>query len=321
VAVERGLRWLMAHQMQDGSWRFDHQKHAFCKGACRDPGSIGSSTAATSLALLPFLGAGYTHEQGEYQRVVQNGLYYLMSRATETRHGLDLQEGTMYAQALSTIVFCEAYSMTADRALAEIAQPALNYIVSAQHAAGGWRYYPGEPGDITSTGWHIMALKSGQMAGLRVPPATLHRAGYFLDQVQEDYGAAYGYQAASREPTTSAIGLLCRLYLGWTPEGEPLIRGTDKLIRRGPSSQNMYYNYYAAQVLHHQAAEGWPEWNEKLREHLIASQAAEGHEAGSWAFDDAKTNVAGRLFDTSMAILNLEVYYRYLPLYGEAAVE
>ena len=54
------------------------------------------------------------------------------------------------------------------------------------------------------------------MAYLRVPPATMRKAGYFLDYVQSDRGAVYGYQRPeSRRPATTAIGLLCRMYLGW----------------------------------------------------------------------------------------------------------
>jgi hypothetical protein len=55
LAVERGLRWLAAHQRKDGSWHFNHQQGA-CQGLCRNPGTEASTTAATSLALLAFLG-------------------------------------------------------------------------------------------------------------------------------------------------------------------------------------------------------------------------------------------------------------------------
>ena len=62
-AVERGLWWLVAHQREDGSWHFDHQE-GNCRGLCRNPGSETSTTAATAIALAPFLGAGYTHQDG-----------------------------------------------------------------------------------------------------------------------------------------------------------------------------------------------------------------------------------------------------------------
>ena len=75
---------------------------------------------------------------------------------------------------------------------------------------------------MTVTGWQLMALKCGQMAGLRVPKPTLYMVTRFLDHVQTDGGAGYGYMTPhSKTPqskaTTTAIGLLCRMYTGWRP--------------------------------------------------------------------------------------------------------
>jgi len=50
LAVERGLRWLAAHQRQDGSWSFDLTKPP-CGGLCRNSGTEASATAATGIAL------------------------------------------------------------------------------------------------------------------------------------------------------------------------------------------------------------------------------------------------------------------------------
>ena len=100
LAVVRGLRWLMAHQRHggstDGSWNFDHHK-SICQGQCADPGTEGSSTGATALALLPFLGAGHTHLEGEYRDTVRRGLYYLTGRAIvstddNATDGVDLRD-------------------------------------------------------------------------------------------------------------------------------------------------------------------------------------------------------------------------------------
>lgn len=320
AAVERGLRWLAAHQLRDGSWRFNHHL-GLCQGQCRNPGSVASSTAATALGLLPFLGAGHTHMAGDYQPTVKRGLDYLMSRALTTPHGADLQEGTMYAQGLATMALCEAYGMTQDPYLKEPAQAAIDFIVNAQHSAGGWRYAPGQPGDTTVTGWQVMALKSGQMAYLRVPRPTLEGAQRFLNSVQADGGSRYGYQEPGSEPTTSSVGLLLRMYDGWTNEQPSIIRGVDFVSEDGPSSDNMYFNYYATQVLHHAGGPQWQPWNEAMRDMLVNSQATRGHENGSWYFAGGRCVSGGRLLGTSLALLTLEVYYRYLPLYRTMATD
>ncbi len=319
-AVERGLRWLVAHQLENGGWDFDHRK-GLCRGLCRNPGSHSSMTAATSVALLALLGAGYTHKDGQYQDSVHRGLYYLTSRGVKTARGADFMQGTMYAQGLSAIALCEAYAMTGDEALKDIAQQAIDFIVYAQDKrGGGWRYTPGEIGDTTVTGWQLMALRSGQMAGLQVPSPTIVLASKFLDGVQSDGGALYGYMDQAPRNSTTSIGLLCRMYLGWTREHPALARGIAHLDKWGPSKSDIYYNYYATQVMHHWEGPEWERWNAKMRDSLVRAQATEGHEAGSWFFDGEHTKVGGRLFSTAAAVMTLEVYYRYLPLYGPNAV-
>jgi len=324
AAVERGLIWLAAHQAEDGGWSFDLHKPP-CNGLCRNSGTESSTTASTALALLPFLGAGYTHTEGEHQEVVKRGLYYLGTRARVTSNGVDLQEGTMYGQALAAIALCESYSMTHDPALKDIAQQALQFIAFAQNTKdGGWRYTPGAPGDMTVTGWQLMALKSGQMAKLFVPSPTIAMVRKFLDRVQFEGGARYGYltptMRAKTHEVTTAVGLLCRMYTGWHRDNPAMYQGIAYLHKWGPSKDNMYFNYYAAQVLHNWEGPEWKTWNLKMRDYLVATQSKNSHEAGSWYFPDPYGDKGGRLYNTALAILTLEVYYRYLPLYGDEAV-
>ncbi len=324
MAVERGLRWLAAHQRDDGSWSFDLTKSP-CNGLCRNSGTETSTTAATAMALLPFLGAGYTHNEGEHQETVKRGLYYLGTQAHVTSHGVDLQDGTMYGQGLATIALCEAYAMTRDAAIKDAAQQAIRFVVFAQDAqGGGWRYTPGAPGDTTVTGWQLMALKSGQLAKLDVPSPTAGLVRKFLDGVQFEAGARYGYMTptprAATQETTTAVGLLLRMYTGWHRDNPALYRGIAYLHKWGPSDNNMYYNYYATQVLHHWEGPEWQAWNGRMRDYLIATQSTESHESGSWHFPDLYGDKGGRLYNTALAVMTLEVYYRYLPLYGVEAV-
>jgi len=332
LAVERGLRWLAAHRLDSGGWNFDHRK-GICQGQCRNPGSSAginaSTTAATGLALLAFLGAGYTHASGEYQDPIQRALYYLRSRARPGAHPAencwDLQEGDkgMYGHALATMAVCEAYAMTRDPGLRELAQRSIDFIIYAQDKkGGGWRYAPGDQGDTTVTGWQLMALKSAQMSRLHVPSPSLFLICRFLDHVQSQEGACYGYLGPESPPrhTTTAIGLLCRMYSGWGRDNPAMRQGVEYLAKWGPSKDDMYYNYYATQVLDHFGGPTWDAWNRQLRESLIASQATEGHEAGSWYFGGGYGDVGGRLYNTAMAVMVLEVYYRYLPLYSQRSI-
>ncbi len=332
-AVRRALAWLAEHQAYDGSWSFQHQKSPHCRGQCGDPGYVSGNIAATGLALLPFLGAGQTEHQGPHKRNIELGLKYLVRTIKHQGELGSLWDphGTMYGHGLASIALCEAYGMTHDPWLREPAQSVVNFICEAQDPrGGGWRYQPQVPGDTSVVGWQLMALKSAQMAYLHVPKITYHRAGYFLDSVQDRNGAVYGYQQPdTRRPATSAIGLLCRMYLGWTRDTRPLKQGVHQLSILGPSidtstmANNMYYNYYATQVMHHYGGAMWHEWNEVMRQYLITTQARHGHEEGSWYFDgaDQGSGAGGRLYCTAMAAMILEVYYRHMPLYREQSVD
>lgn len=334
AAVEKALEWLAHHQSYDGGWSFDHRYGGDCRGACRDPGSLAEvRIGATAMALLPFLGAGQTHlpdkygDNAKFQPQVRAGLQFIiqhMQRRGLFDGALVDARGRMYDHALATIALCEAYAMTHDRELVEPASRALAFIVRAQDpVGGGWRYQPRQPGDMSASAWHIMALKSGHMAYLPVPAATVARAKGFLNFVQFDDGANYGYLDPLRgTEATQAVGLLCRMYLGANRESKALSRGVAQLSSRGPSTSNMYFNYYATQVLHHFEGPYWTKWNEAMREYLIRAQSDEGHEAGSWFISgDHGSITGGRLYCTSLAAMTLEVYYRHMPLYGKRAAD
>lgn len=319
-AVELGLLWLSQHQNDNGSWSFDHQKGE-CNGRCRHPGTVGSSTGATGLALLAFLGAGYTHTEGNYQETVRKAIYYLQGQMRYTKFGGDLQEGSMYAHGIATLALCEAFAMTKDEALRPVCQKAVDFIVTAQHKAGGWRYVPGQPGDTTVFGWQFMALRAAQMAGIRVPSPTIELAKMYLDSVQTEQGAYYGYIEAGKEPTPTAVGLLSRMYTGWSRDVSPIRNGCNYLAGLKPSRTDIYFDYYATQVLHHYGDPHWGKWEKSMREFLVRAQEKSGHEKGSWHFADKHGDQGGRLYTTAMSVMILEVYYRYLPIYDSEAIE
>jgi len=328
AAVARGLRWMEKHQDSDGSWSL----HRFaetqaCRGRCRNHGSLRSDSAATALCLLPYLGAGQTHQVGLYQDVVSKGLRWLLQNQLEDGNlSAGSQQNTaMYAHGQGTIVLCEAFALTRDEQLRDAAQRSVDFIVYAQHHHGGWRYRPGEQGDTSVLGWQLMALQSARAAELDVPQETLDLSTAYLDSVQYDDGALYAYQP-DRQPThvMTSEALLCRMYLGWTKDYAGLDQGVKFLIgshlpnRKAP---NFYYWYYATQVLHHYGGKSWDKWNIQMRDILVQSQAKRGHEAGSWKPKGGHASQGGRLYSTALAVCTLEVYYRHTPIFRQLEID
>jgi hypothetical protein len=312
-AVELGLEWLARHQRPDGSWSFQH--------GLDDPGFLDCPTGATGFALLCFLGAGNTSKEGAYRSHVTAGLKYLIDHMQINDNGawlLGTGQATMYVQGVGTIALCEAYSMSKDPDLRVPAQKAVDFIVKAQDPeGGGWRYRIPQAGDLSVVGWQMMALQSARIAELSVPPRCITKATRFIRSVESESGAAFGYSNANNvRPTMTAVGLLCRMYLGRERTHKGLIRGMRRLSDAGPNPTDMYYNYYATQVLHHFGGSGWENWNAVMRDLLVNTQAQGGDAAGSWP-PDLSHGVAqgGRLYTTCLSILTLEVYYRHLSLY------
>ncbi|MCA9105828.1 MAG: terpene cyclase/mutase family protein [Planctomycetales bacterium] len=329
-AVEAALRWLAAHQLPDGSWNFNHQLGPGAHRNSPDPGEeTDAVNGATALALLPFLGAGQTHLEGKYKENVRRGLMYLIAHQRPSGGGGSFHErgGNMYSHGICTIALTEAYAMTNDRDLIAPAQGAINYIVYAQDpVGGGWRYTPRQAGDTSVVGWQLMGLKSGLMGYLEVPPDTIRGAERFLGSVQQESGAYYGYVSPGQGPATTAVGLLCRMYMGWEHDHPGIVKGVEFLSNRGPSGPeggqvDMYYNYYATQVMRHYGGTEWEKWNGQLRDWLVNQQEKEGNMEGSWFFPHAWSGRGGRLYCTAMGCMILEVYYRHMPIYRAKATD
>jgi hypothetical protein len=341
-AVAAALNWIARHQLSDGSWSLSGYKSRCKDNTCSGSGKTGDRpAAATALALLPFLGAGQTHEsKGYYRKTIAAGIRFLVSN--EKSDGDLRMGGDMYDHGLATIALCECYGMSNAKDLKRPAQAALNFIMEAQNPkVGGWRYRPRQPGDVSVSGWQIMALKSGQMAYLTVTPASLENARMFLKAASIDGrgGGRFAYRPGNEfcdgiimhggevvknddsQRAVTAIGLLCQEYMHMPRTDPAMLEGTAYIMKSLPDkgARNIYYWYYATQVMHNQMGPEWDVWNRKMRHILIGTQDKEGCAAGSWnphkPANDMWGDIGGRLMMTSLSALTLEVYYRYLPLY------
>ncbi len=341
AAIERGLEFLAKHQRSDGSWHLED---------FGDLPRLRSHTAATALSLLAFQGAGYSHRQYHYAPVCKSALEFLL--ANQQSNGdlyIPMDETSnanarFYSHSIASLALCEAFGMTQDESLREPAQRAVEFMLKTQDpVGGGWRYQPGIESDTSVSGWYMMALKSAELSGLKVPKTTFDRIRGWLDRAQASPQERhlYRYNPLATDspvtrhgripnPTMTGVGLLMRLYLGWRRDTSEMARGADYLLQHLPAEgtsldpkRDTYYWYYATQVMFHMGGERWKRWNGALYPLLIRSQQLEGEQHGSWnpagPVPDRWGPFAGRLYVTTLNLLSLEVYYRHLPIYEDSA--
>lgn len=316
-AIGLGLDWFTNHQETDGHWEMTKYR-----------GNPEDNIAGASLALLCYYGWGIKHgsfanrtDNTRHAKAVSKALAWLLKQQASDGSLLGSQSNHgMYCHGIATLALCEGYSLTGDPALKTPATKAVAYIVRTQHQAGGWRYRPGEPGDLSVTGWQYLALHSARMANLPVPENVFAKTGKFLDSLSGGTnGGYYGYLGPEKnKPTMTATGMFLRQLDGARPD-EPRMRESASVLKSKMLRANtvdFYFDYYATLALYQHQGPIWQEWNENLKEIYLTLQLTTGPDKGSWDTKGGFVNTSGRVISTGLAILSLEVYYRLLPMYG-----
>ena len=342
AVVDRGLDFLARAQQPDGRWSLGR----FPGATAADAPKLQSDTAATGLALLSFLGAGYDHFDGKHRDTVRKGLEFLLS--VQKPDGdlyipsdqLSNSCAWLYSHGIATMALCEAVGMTGDEIVKPAAEKACGFIVAAQHPErGGWRYTPRSDADLSVSGWMLVALRSGQLAGLTIEGRPLDGVRKLLDAATAPAGPAgrpvyhYNPRKPDQRPSQSssacmtALGTLMRLHTGWTASDRRVIDAAKTLEATVPAYgtreqkiRDCYLWYYASQVLVHTGGDGWERWYRSLGDQLAARQETAGEKRGSWdplgAVPDRWGLYGGRLYVTTLHLLTLEVPARRLPTYS-----
>jgi hypothetical protein len=327
AAVQAALKWLAEHQSADGRWearRHEAGRETAPDGALR-PKAAGADadTGMTGLALLAMLGTGNTHLRGDYAENVRRGLNFLLQsqNADGCLSGTADLYAAMYCHAIATFALGEAYGMTGERRLEQPLRRAIDYTITAQDPyGGGWRYRPHDSGDTSLLGWQFMALKSAQTAGIPMPEATRQGIIHYLQSVASHGTGGLASYRPQETPTRTmtAEAMLCWQFLGIARNHPACDEAANYLLTAPPGvgETNFYYWYYGTLVMYQFQGEGWQRWNTAVATQLVNLQNKEGPLAGSWNPDSVWGGYGGRIYSTALGAMCLEVYYRFLPIYG-----
>jgi hypothetical protein len=317
-AVLRGLRWLKTRQDEAGHW-----------GRHR--------AAVTGLGLLCFLGHGETTASPEFGDQVQKAIEWLVTN--------QIPGGgwpRKYEHAIATYALCEAYTMTKNKALLPIIEQATKIIIDGQNDQGGWQYSfrAGDANDTSCMAWCVQALKAGLIAGVTqndIRTCFTKTIRAFKMNAHTDGG--FGYTSPGRGGLTGA-GVLSLQLMGDSKSDEcqkglDLLDGatfiwTDRGGRGAGRERTLfnknYYWYYITQAKFNAGHERWQQWNAIFSKTLVEQQTvipaattdAEGRpvDIGFWKMDySISGQTDGEEMNTCLCILQLEVYYRFLPTY------
>jgi hypothetical protein len=313
AAVLRGLEWLRKNQSADGSWGEQFK------------GSM------TGLALLCFLGHGETDKSPQYGVTVNRAVDWILQNGTKFQGRLHMDDSfkrnaDVYEHGICTYALGEYFTMTKDERVIELLRQAIGYIVQGQGPRGGWMYnFDKTADDLSVSGWQVQALKAAHLTGLNIPgvDAALEKSVECIDKVWKGPKGGYGYRGAEDRYSLTGVGVLCRLF--WKGTHGDVNKGMDyimeetdknKPVKYKSDSADLYAWYYHTQAALMFGGSTWAKWNRWFQDELVSVQNPDG----SWPAPGHKNHgpmneesMTGKVYRTTLCILMLEVFYRYMP--------
>ena len=301
-AIEKGLDYLAGQQRADGAW-VDYK--------------YGESMAMDAFAMLALMAGGNTPGRGKYGAQVAKGLQYLIK--TQQPSGL-VEHGVphyaMYSHGMCTLALAKVYGVTKNDQVRTALKKAVTLITQCQNSQGGWRYQPRVyDADISVTVMQVMALRAARNAGVHVPKETVDQAiAYVKGCKVAGPSGGFSYQFRSGPPGFGRTAAGCAaLLMAGEYKATELTDGLGYLSKNRKQTQSYYWygHYYAAMAMYQAGGTWWDDWFPLIREDLITRQRPEGY----WREGGAGTP-KNNVFETSIALIILQIPYRYLPIFA-----
>ena len=306
---DRGLKYLIAHQNEDGSWPGNQQ----------GPG-------VTGLCVMCFLASGEDPNFGLYSTQVRKGVRNIIAAQDG---GTGYFGNSMYHHGFATLALAEAYGAVDERTLwpagagagqgdkrsiGQALELAVRAAVTSQkkNSFGGWRYSPdSDDADTSVSGAVLVGLLAARNAGIEVPDESIDRAIAYYKSMTSDSGqVAYSGGMGGFDESIARISIGSLIYAVARRKDIPQYAATvrylkERLDQTSPGPYVEYARYYEAQALFQGDVEAWGKWNELLIRNIKESQLPDGSIPGQF----------GPELATSMSLLALALNYRFLPIY------
>jgi hypothetical protein len=148
-----------------------------------------------------------------------------------------------------------------------------------------------------------------------------------LKRVQSEDGS-FGYRTTGdRDYTLDGVGVLCTYF--WKQDKDRSVRdGIEHMIRKVEKDRPVKYKdenaslytwYYNTQACLMFGGSAWSKWDKWFQDEVAEAQSPDG----SWPKTGAKTGpdhreneagMFGQTYRTTLCVLMLEVFYRYMPI-------
>jgi hypothetical protein len=200
---------------------------------------------------------------------------------------------------------------------------AIKFIEAQQHDDGGWRYttHKAERSDTSISGWAMLALKTAKEAEVKVERTTVLRMTGFFKHLADPLTGRTHYQGVQYiSDATTGVGMMVDEFINHQPDSELIHLASEYLADQaelrwgnGHNDKPDYYLWYNCTLAMFLAGgEPWKRWNDVVRNQVLSLQIRGADcNRGSWEPADQWGTEGGRVFSTALAVLTLEVYYRF----------
>jgi hypothetical protein len=313
-AILKGLHYLQKNQKGEGGWGNEFP------------------AAMTGLSLLAFLGHCEKPTSKEFGPCVRKAIDFLadMGKNQEGKLSRGAGNGWVYEHGIATYALGEAYIFTKEPALGEVVKKAVGMIVNGQGKDGGWMYgFSKEtPSDTSVSGWQIQALKAAHLTGLDIEGANeaMHKA---MDNLMRVKGPKNGFGYRKPEDTWGLTGAaVLGLQIGRNQKGGAVRDGLNYLLEDEKKPEivykgggaNLYAWYYNTQACFQYGGSFWGRWNRAFQDEVLNAQSEDGswpetgstQREGNFHYTGTGKSADAVVYRTSLCVLMLEVFYRYL---------